>query len=411
MDYSLEMNNVEQRISDFLFSVLAQSRIYKTDHLMMTFGNDFTFRLARRWFDNIDKLIYHTNSRSEYSAKFLGSSNKPVNILYSTPACYLYALNQLNTDLEWEIKYDDFMPYADEPGRFWTGYFTSRPALKLNIRHTGAYFQSVRQLAAFAQLLNSDATSTADALGTLEQAMAVAQHHDAVSGTEKQYVANDYAEKMSIGVHKCLGAIELSVKSIMQRNKLSQEVATTPKLIYCPLLNATECEPIENAGNSFTVLVYNPLARSVVSWLTLPLVDLRVKVVDVETRKPIDGDGVLTAQVYAEERLITERRSRANYRLVLPVELPPLGFKAFRVEKCPTASGEVSLRPLQTPLPSAFSIKNSRLGLKFDPAGNLIAVDNFESKVSMKIQQSFCFYKSRTDTNGFVKASGAYVFR
>ena len=29
--------------------------------------------------------------------------------------------------------------------------------------------------------------------------MAIAQHHDAVTGTEKQHVANDYAKRLSIG--------------------------------------------------------------------------------------------------------------------------------------------------------------------------------------------------------------------
>jgi len=34
---------------------------------------------------------------------------------------------------------------------------------------------------------------------SLAEALAIAQHHDAVSGTEKQHVANDYAKRLSIG--------------------------------------------------------------------------------------------------------------------------------------------------------------------------------------------------------------------
>lgn len=33
--------------------------------------------------------------------------------------------------------------------------------------------------------------------------MAVAQHHDAVTGTEKQHVAYDYAKRLAIGGTKC----------------------------------------------------------------------------------------------------------------------------------------------------------------------------------------------------------------
>lgn len=36
-----------------------------------------------------------------------------------------------------------------------------------------------------------------------ERAMGVAQHHDAVSGTEKQHVANDYARRLATGWAHC----------------------------------------------------------------------------------------------------------------------------------------------------------------------------------------------------------------
>ena len=40
-------------------------------------------------------------------------------------------------------------------------------------------------------------------LSLLREAVAVAQHHDAVSGTEKQHVANDYARRLNQGVTEC----------------------------------------------------------------------------------------------------------------------------------------------------------------------------------------------------------------
>ena len=37
----------------------------------------------------------------------------------------------------------------------------------------------------------------------LRRAMAVNQHHDAVTGTEKQHVAYDYAKRLSMGREGC----------------------------------------------------------------------------------------------------------------------------------------------------------------------------------------------------------------
>lgn len=34
--------------------------------------------------------------------------------------------------------------------------------------------------------------------------MGLAQHHDAVSGTEKQHVANDYAQRLSDGIDQAM---------------------------------------------------------------------------------------------------------------------------------------------------------------------------------------------------------------
>lgn len=56
------------------------------------------------------------------------------------------------------------------------------------------YDQAVRQLEFF-KGRNRSGLST-DLLG---DALAIAQHHDAVTGTEQQHVANDYAKRLSMG--------------------------------------------------------------------------------------------------------------------------------------------------------------------------------------------------------------------
>ncbi len=39
---------------------------------------------------------------------------------------------------------------------------------------------------------------------SLKGAMAIVQHHDGVSGTEKQHVANDYAQRLVVGSAKVM---------------------------------------------------------------------------------------------------------------------------------------------------------------------------------------------------------------
>lgn len=62
-----------------------------------------------------------------------------MNTFYSTPTTYLDALHKANQT--WELKTDDFFPYADCPHCYWTGYFTSRPALKRYVRYNNNLLQ------------------------------------------------------------------------------------------------------------------------------------------------------------------------------------------------------------------------------------------------------------------------------
>lgn len=72
-----------------------------------------------------------------------------VNVFYSTPSCYLYALNKAQR--KWTSKTDDFFPYASIPFVYWTGFYTSRPAFKFYERYANNILQVTRQLNGFSQ--------------------------------------------------------------------------------------------------------------------------------------------------------------------------------------------------------------------------------------------------------------------
>ena len=120
--------NVPQKVKLFMEHVTNQSRIYASNHLIMTMGSDFQYQNANPWFVNLDKLIQLVNNQQDQ-----------VHLLYSTPSCYLKALN--DADLTWPTKNDDFFPYSSDPHAFWSGYFTSRPAFKRHERESNSILQ------------------------------------------------------------------------------------------------------------------------------------------------------------------------------------------------------------------------------------------------------------------------------
>lgn len=92
-------------------------------------------------------------------------------------------------------------------------------------------------------------------IDVLKRAMGNMQHHDAVTGTEKQHVADDYALSMAEGakaVMAFMGPILLDM------------AGTSPPLggsdYLCPLVNISQCHLTESDDNNI-ILIYNPLTR------------------------------------------------------------------------------------------------------------------------------------------------------
>lgn len=154
------------------------------------------------------------------------------------------ATRQLHNDdlgVNWTVKTDDFFPYADCPHCYWTGYFTSRTGFKRLERLSSAFLLAARQIEAFPEnrsivetLLDND-----NPLFDLEDASGIAQHHDAVSGTAKQHVANDYTKRLQAGINKAASHIEQKLKSLLVNASEGSNVLDN--LTYCQFLNETIC--------------------------------------------------------------------------------------------------------------------------------------------------------------------------
>ncbi|KAJ0743279.1 putative alpha-mannosidase [Helianthus annuus] len=179
-DIDLFDYNVEERVNDFVIAALSQANITRTNHVMWKMGTDFKYQYAESWFQNMDKFIHYVNKDGR------------VNALYSTPSIYTDA-KHVEPD-SWSLKEDDYFPYASNIDAYWTAYFTSRAGLKGYVRMLTGYYLAARQLEVM-----TGRNKTGPTIDYLGDALGIAQHHDAVSGTSQQHVANDYAKWLSIG--------------------------------------------------------------------------------------------------------------------------------------------------------------------------------------------------------------------
>lgn len=147
-------------------------------------GGDFQYQAAEMQFLNMDKLIK------------IFENNSDINVIYSTPSCYLKAVNDANPTLK--LKTDDFFPYGNSDHEYWAGYFTSRPNSKRFERTGNNILQATKQLTALAKL--SGGKDYNDDVNDLREEMGIMQHHDAITGTEKQHVTSDYVRRLTKGI-------------------------------------------------------------------------------------------------------------------------------------------------------------------------------------------------------------------
>ncbi len=78
------------------------------------------------------------------------------------------------------------------PSNYWTGYYTSRSGFKFHERQSNALLQAAKQVNA----LSGDERFE-EGISSLAQAMGISQHHDAVTGTAKAAVDDDYNSKLA----------------------------------------------------------------------------------------------------------------------------------------------------------------------------------------------------------------------
>ena len=166
--------NLESKAEQLVTFLRAVATRYRGDQVMYTFGGDFQYGDARITYQNQQTLRKYINQNSE---KF------NMTFVYSTPNDYVQALMKQN--LAYPTNRNDFFPYRDYPYNWWTGFYTSRVALKSMIMDYGRYFQSVRNYLLFSTLSSSSKFSQnmIRAIEEMESTMGLCQHHDSVTGT------------------------------------------------------------------------------------------------------------------------------------------------------------------------------------------------------------------------------------
>jgi alpha-mannosidase len=392
--------NVDQYVDKFVQDALKQAADTKTDHQLWAAGTDFQYQNADHWYHNLDKLIHYVNQ------------NGTVNAFYSTPTIYTQA--KFDADVAWEVrKDDDIFPLADNAHHYWTGYFTSRPSFKKQVRISSNLLNAARQMEVLSGIsaadVNLPTTRPSPTVGdsftdSLEGATGVATHHDGMSGTSKQDVSDDYQQRMSESSFEVEAGVALALQRLM---------GTEVDLGHCNCNTAGNCLNISVCAfttekDDFTVVAWNPLGQATRSLMRLPVVgdawtvtaddgsevpSQAVALDDITKQLPllyVNKHGMTPQQVKEAEDAL---QNSATHVLMFSAEIPAVGFNTFAVVK---SSGRALAPPkIQT---AAKTVSNGVYELSFDESTNeLVSVKNLASKSDpMPLKMTWGWYNSST---------------
>ncbi|XP_075526720.1 lysosomal alpha-mannosidase-like [Dermacentor variabilis] len=338
-------------------------------------GCDMCFSYAEKQFERQEDVLAR-------AIPIAGKQNPQVHVVYSTPACYVQALHEASRT--WPSFSDDLLPYSDLPGRTWTGFYTTRPNLKMFIRYANGFLQACKQLSLYGR---QDASERARQLG---EAVATVQHHDGVTGTCSNTAAGDYTNRLLKGVDQCEGVISTSLASLLNLGA-SNAAVNEHQLHFCHLVNQSECQLTETL-REFTVIVYNPASVSVSPYVRLPLGTSDRSGVTVS-----GPDGARTdSQVLplaSHGHGIPESKGRATTSLVFRANVEPLGASLYSVQyEAPVETAASKPYFVNPDVQSSF-IENERYRVEWNPQTGLVSAVVLKGPGSaVKLRQAFAAY-------------------
>uniref|UniRef100_A0A803KWE4 Alpha-mannosidase n=1 Tax=Chenopodium quinoa TaxID=63459 RepID=A0A803KWE4_CHEQI len=352
--------NVADRVNDFVHAAITQANVTQTNHIMWTMGDDFQYQDAETWFKQMDKLIHYVNKDGR------------VNALYSTPSIYTDAKHAANES--WPLKSHDYFPYADGDHAYWTGYFTSRPSFKRYVRALSGYNLAARQL----EFLSGRRTAGPNTYN-LGEALGIAQHHDAITGTAKQHTTDDYMKRLAAGVSEAEAVTNSALDCLL--DKKSKGLCNTSTFTF---------DQVDNAN-----LVVQDSLGSVIESQYLDM----------------DNVTINLRNLYTKAYLGKSSKKVPKFWLAFGVSLPPLGWNTYFIteRKGKGRINRSSVTVVDRKKDQIVDIGPGNVKMSFSSSGQLLKMSNSESGVDVPLQQSFLYYTSMGGEDG--QASGAYIFR
>lgn len=215
--------NVADRAKLLIDQYKKKAQLYRTNVLLVPLGDDFRYEKALEWdqqFQNYQRLFDFMNNKEDWNVEAqFGTLDD-----YFTAVREESGVDDGNLPVGFPSLAGDFFTYADRDDHYWSGFFTSRPFYKNMDRVLEAHLRGAEILFAFMydRLMQypKKLTDLMEDLVESRRTLGLFQHHDAITGTSKDTVVNDYASRMFMSLKKLQHIITVSSLHLLSGNEI-----------------------------------------------------------------------------------------------------------------------------------------------------------------------------------------------
>ncbi|NWH40217.1 MA2A1 mannosidase, partial [Chloropsis hardwickii] len=253
---AIHAGNVQHRAWIILDQYRKKSKLFRTKVLLAPLGDDFRYTDSSEWdqqYQNYQKLFDYMNSRPEWHVK----------AQFGTLSDYFEALlkesnlGEKSSNSFFPVLSGDFFTYADRDHHYWSGYFTSRPFYKRLDRVLESYIRAAEILYSLALVQSSKSEKisvfpSVDNYKLLTEArrnLGLFQHHDAITGTAKDWVVVDYGTRLFHSIMNLKKVIIDSAHILILKDKSAYNYDTAT-----PLLNMDDVQASQDSLPHKTVI-------------------------------------------------------------------------------------------------------------------------------------------------------------
>lgn len=339
---------------------------------LVPLGDDFRYDHDVEWdqqYRNYQKLFEHINGNAD---RYHGAE-----VRFGTPSDFFRAVRE-RSDGRFPTLRGDFFVYGDvySEGRpaYWSGYYTTRPYWKTLDRELEASLRSTEMLYTVAvndARRNKQRTTAKllernyEKLTRARQNLALFQHHDAITGTSKAFVMDDYALKLFEGMQDCAAIQSHAVQCLLSKAGLEPSA----RIVMADTDRQTYDRPayrlalnVDDRSRPRHVIVFNPHGRRRTEPVRTLVSSAHVRVLDSDGRTVRHQiNPVWNASETDGERPLAV--SAACFELLFVAVLEPLSLTTFVVQKAPRDAGSVAtVRCKNCAGHSVFAVRPMRLG-------------------------------------------------